>query len=93
MQYPSRGDTPRDKNIRLVESVLANAGIVFSISPTGREIIFGQKKIKINHNGQKHWTIRVPGAAKDGIRLKFGADLAVADGLFIIGDSLAIKYD
>jgi hypothetical protein len=83
----------RDENIDRVQEVLRNAGVPYTSSPSGREIKFGTKQIKVNHNGAYHWTIRVPGAAKDGIRLKFGSDLAVADGLFIIGDCLAIKYD
>ena len=83
----------RDENIERVLEVLRNAGVPYTSSPSGREIKFGAKQIKINHNGQYHWTIRVPGAAKDGIRLLWGVELAIADGLFIIGDSLAIKYD
>ena len=83
----------RDTNIAFIKHVLTQANIKFTESPTGREIVFGDKNIKINHNGQKHWTIRVPGAAKDGIRLQLGTDIVMENGLFVIADTLAIKYD
>ncbi len=83
----------RDENIDAVLDVLKRAGVPYKSSPSGRDIKFGTNQIKINHNGIYHWTIRVPGAAKDGIRLNFNVSLKVDAGLFIIGDILAIKYD
>jgi len=83
----------RDENIEAVRDALTKAGVPFKDSPSGRDIKFGTNQIKINHNGIYHWTIRVPGAAKDGIRLNFNVSLKVEGGLFIIGEILAIKYD
>ena len=88
-----KGQNLRDTNIAFIKHVLTQANIKFTESPTGREIVFGDKNIKINHNGQMHWTIRVPGAAKDGIRLQLGTDIVMENGLFVIADTLAIKYD
>jgi hypothetical protein len=84
----------RKSNIANCLDALNIAGVPFTEKRNGREIVFGQKNIKITHNGQRHWTIRVPGTyAKDGIRMQFGAKIEVANGLFIVDDTVAIKYD
>jgi hypothetical protein len=84
----------RETNIRLIQKILGQVGISFVSNPSGREIVFGQKKIQINHNGYEHWTIRIPGLqGKDGIRLPFNVSIKIENGLFIINETLAIKYD
>ncbi len=84
----------REQNIQAIKDALSIGEVDYKVSPSGREIVFGKKKIKVNHNGRYHWTIRVPGTyASDGIRLQFGAKVAVENGLFIIEDVIAIKYD
>ena len=94
MYSKQEADEVRQDNINECLNALRSAGVLFTEARNGREIVFGDKKIKITHNGAKHWTIRVPGThAKDGIRLQFGSKIDVANGLFIVDDTVAIKYD
>lgn len=47
--------------------------------------------IQINHNGQYHWTIRIDGTAKDGMRFDFDVDVKINNGFIVINDILAIR--
>lgn len=72
--------------------LLTENNISFTKTISGNEIIVNNL-IKINHNGEKHWTIRIPGTAKDGMRFDFDVNITVdrVSNLIIINDVLAIK--
>lgn len=84
-------------SIKRWKDLLLGAKIFYTSSPSGNEIIFkgpGRVDIQVNHNGEKHWTIRIPGTAQDGMRFHFGADVVIdtISSLIIINGILAIRY-
>ncbi len=83
-------------SIKRWRTILDAAKVVYSGTSTFSEIVIKVDKsyIQINHSGSYHWTIRIPGTAKDGMRFGFDVDINVDDvaGLIIINNILALRY-
>jgi len=84
-------------SIKRWQTILDAAHVFYSVTPQGKEICIPGPNgvdIKINHNGEYHWTIRIPGTAKDGMRFGFNVDINVDANakLIVINDILAIRY-
>lgn len=96
MAYANR-PTSRDGSIARVQGLFCDAGVIHTATPSGREITFNSPAgtVKINHNGGRHWTMRVPGMAKDGIRFQFNVSMAIdpVNKLIMFNDTMAIRYE
>jgi hypothetical protein len=89
--------TTCNSSIKRWQTILDAAQVPYYSTPTGKELIVSGPngiKIQINHNGEYHWTIRIPGTAKDGMRFGFNVDINVDANakLIVINDILAIRY-
>jgi hypothetical protein len=93
----SKKPTSRNGSIERVKGLFEEFGVNHSATASGREITFNSPagKIKINHNGNFHWTMRIPGCAKDGVRFNFSVPMAVdnVNKLIIFNEVMAIRYD
>lgn len=87
----------RDGSIARVRHLFDQAGVKYRFTGSGRDIRFQSPagEVKINHNGRNHWTMRIPGMAKDGIRFNFNVTMVVDPNLKLImfNDTMAIKYE
>ena len=96
MAYSNK-PTSRDGSIARVKGLFFDAGVTHNATATGREITFMSPagRVKINHNGTRHWTMRVPGMAKDGIRFQFSVAMSIdpANKLIMFNDTMAIRYE